>query len=80
MMNLDEEMEKKFEMMTRRLQEVLGGDLIKRILADGKAPKGYWGKHWQADFERSQQILTAEQVLQPPDDVSYVDRHPGFEI
>ncbi|KAK7018635.1 tyrosine tRNA ligase [Favolaschia claudopus] len=35
--------EEKYEMITRRLQEVLGGDIIKAILADGRHPKGYWG-------------------------------------
>ncbi|THV05225.1 tyrosine tRNA ligase [Dendrothele bispora CBS 962.96] len=33
----------KFELITRNLQEVLGGDLIKGILAEGRAPKCYWG-------------------------------------
>jgi tyrosyl-tRNA synthetase len=44
MADLDEESQNKFEIITRRLQEVLGGDLIRQILADGKAPKGYWGE------------------------------------
>ncbi|TBU27101.1 tyrosyl-tRNA synthetase [Dichomitus squalens] len=35
--------EEKFELITRRLDEVLGGDLIKTILAEGKTPKCYWG-------------------------------------
>ena len=35
--------EDKYELITRGLQEVLGGDLIKAILAEGKAPKCYWG-------------------------------------
>ncbi|TFK81677.1 tyrosyl-tRNA synthetase [Polyporus arcularius HHB13444] len=33
----------KFELITRRLQEVLGGDIIKAILAEGRTPKCYWG-------------------------------------
>ncbi|EIN04096.1 tyrosine tRNA ligase [Punctularia strigosozonata HHB-11173 SS5] len=33
----------KYELITRRLQEVLGGDLIKAILAEGRTPKCYWG-------------------------------------
>ncbi|KAG6825481.1 hypothetical protein H0H92_003604 [Tricholoma furcatifolium] len=33
----------KFELITRRLQEVLGGDSIKAILAEGRSPKCYWG-------------------------------------
>ncbi|KAF7361295.1 Tyrosine--tRNA ligase [Mycena sanguinolenta] len=35
--------EEKYDMMTRRLQEVLGGDILKAILAEGRSPKGYWG-------------------------------------
>ncbi|KAJ7280325.1 tRNA synthetases class I-domain-containing protein [Mycena rebaudengoi] len=35
--------DEKFELITRRLQEVLGGDIIKSILAEGRHPKGYWG-------------------------------------
>ncbi|KIY44685.1 tyrosine tRNA ligase [Fistulina hepatica ATCC 64428] len=35
--------EEKFELITRRLQEVLGGDLIKSILVEGRHPKCYWG-------------------------------------
>ncbi|OCH87993.1 tyrosine tRNA ligase [Obba rivulosa] len=35
--------EEKYELITRRLQEVLGGDSIKAILAEGRTPKCYWG-------------------------------------
>ncbi|KAF7986760.1 hypothetical protein HWV62_20346 [Athelia sp. TMB] len=35
--------DEKFELITRRLQEVLGGDALKAILAEGRSPKGYWG-------------------------------------
>ncbi|KAG5638128.1 hypothetical protein H0H81_001731 [Sphagnurus paluster] len=35
--------EEKYEIITRRLQEVLGGDSIKAILAEGRSPKAYWG-------------------------------------
>lgn len=35
--------EEKYELITRRLQEVLGADLIKSILAEGRHPKCYWG-------------------------------------
>ncbi|KAK0235904.1 tyrosyl-tRNA synthetase [Armillaria nabsnona] len=35
--------DEKYELITRRLQEVLGGDLIKVILAEGRSPKCYWG-------------------------------------
>ena len=36
--------EVKFDLITRRLQEVLGGETIKTILNEGKTPKCYWGK------------------------------------
>ncbi|KAK0469789.1 tyrosyl-tRNA synthetase [Desarmillaria tabescens] len=35
--------DEKYELITRRLQEVLGGDIIKAILAEGRSPKCYWG-------------------------------------
>ncbi|KAF7291477.1 Tyrosine--tRNA ligase [Mycena kentingensis (nom. inval.)] len=35
--------DEKFEIITRSLQEVLGGDSIKAILAEGRSPKGYFG-------------------------------------
>lgn len=34
----------KYDLITRRLDEVLGGDSIKAILAEGRTPKCYWGK------------------------------------
>jgi len=36
--------DEKYELMTRNLQEVLGGDKIKAILANGETVKCYWGK------------------------------------
>ncbi|KAJ7334752.1 tyrosyl-tRNA synthetase [Mycena albidolilacea] len=33
----------KYELITRGLQEVLGGDILKAILAEGRSPKGYLG-------------------------------------
>ncbi|KAI0072627.1 tyrosine tRNA ligase [Panus rudis PR-1116 ss-1] len=35
--------EGKYELITRRLQEVLGGESIKAILNEGRTPKCYWG-------------------------------------
>ncbi|EJD00386.1 tyrosine tRNA ligase [Fomitiporia mediterranea MF3/22] len=35
--------EERYELITRRLQEVLGGETIKAILAEGRHPKCYWG-------------------------------------
>ncbi|KAJ7629404.1 tyrosine tRNA ligase [Mycena polygramma] len=35
--------DEKYELITRRLQETLGGDILKAILAEGRHPKGYWG-------------------------------------
>lgn len=34
--------DEKFELITRRLKEVLGGDIIKKVLEERDA-KGYWG-------------------------------------
>ncbi|KAG6375026.1 tyrosyl-tRNA synthetase [Boletus reticuloceps] len=42
-MGSEEEVEKKYNLITRRLDEVLGGDIIKGILAEGRSPKAYWG-------------------------------------
>ncbi|KAF9782424.1 tyrosyl-tRNA synthetase [Thelephora terrestris] len=35
--------EERYELIVRRLQEVLGGDIIKKVLAEGRTPKCYWG-------------------------------------
>ncbi|KAI6001842.1 tyrosine tRNA ligase [Pisolithus albus] len=35
--------EEKYHLITSRLQEVLGGSQIKSILAEGRAPRCYWG-------------------------------------
>jgi len=35
--------EEKYDLITRRLQEILGGDSIKAILAQGRQLRGYWG-------------------------------------
>jgi tyrosyl-tRNA synthetase len=42
--------EQKYDLITRRLQEVLGGDIIKGILAEGKSPKCYWGESYAISF------------------------------
>jgi hypothetical protein len=33
-----------YDLITRNLQEVLGGDTIKNLLIEGKNPKCYWGE------------------------------------
>ncbi|KAK2467514.1 hypothetical protein APHAL10511_000369 [Amanita phalloides] len=35
--------DEKYELITRRLKEVLGSESIKAILAEGRSPKAYWG-------------------------------------
>jgi tyrosyl-tRNA synthetase len=35
--------DEKFNLITRRLDEVLNADQIKAILAEGRTPKCYWG-------------------------------------
>ena len=37
--------EEKYELITRGLKEVLGGDSIKAILAEGRQPRCYWGAY-----------------------------------
>lgn len=36
--------EEKYDLITRNLQETLGGDHLKKLLAEGKDLKCYWGK------------------------------------
>ena len=38
--------EEKYELITRRLQEVLGGESLKAILAEGRTPRCYWGVYF----------------------------------
>ena len=35
--------EERYKLITRRLQETLGGDIIQNILAEDRSPKCYWG-------------------------------------
>ena len=35
--------DERYHLITRRLQEVLGGEAIKALLVQGKTPKCYWG-------------------------------------
>ncbi|KAJ3562918.1 hypothetical protein NP233_g9277 [Leucocoprinus birnbaumii] len=35
--------DEKWELISRRLQEVLGAESLKAILAEGRSPKAYWG-------------------------------------
>lgn len=42
--------EERYELITRRLQEVLGADIIKAILAEGRPPKCYWGQSLDQRF------------------------------
>ncbi|KAF9270531.1 tyrosyl-tRNA synthetase [Marasmius fiardii PR-910] len=42
-MSISASAEEKYELITRRIEEVLGGDSIKAILAEGRTPKCYWG-------------------------------------
>jgi tyrosyl-tRNA synthetase len=35
--------DERYELITKRLNEVLGGNLIKAILQEGRSPKCYWG-------------------------------------
>ncbi|EKM51215.1 uncharacterized protein PHACADRAFT_263236 [Phanerochaete carnosa HHB-10118-sp] len=37
------DLEAKYELVTRSLQEVLGGEIIKTVLAEGRTLKCYWG-------------------------------------
>jgi len=43
MAELSSDAQEKYDILTRRLQEVLGGEILKQILSEGKIPKGYWG-------------------------------------
>lgn len=40
---LSPEQEARYERITRSLQEVTSGDIIRKVLADGETPRAYWG-------------------------------------
>ena len=42
--------DEKYHLITRRLQEVLGGDAIKALLVQDKTPKCYWGMYPNSQF------------------------------
>ncbi|KAJ6510444.1 hypothetical protein C8R45DRAFT_814333 [Mycena sanguinolenta] len=37
--------EEKYELIARGLHEVIGGDILRAILAEGRSPKGYLGAY-----------------------------------
>lgn len=43
--DLSPEQNAQYDLITRRLGEVLGGNAIKTILKEGKSPKAYWGAY-----------------------------------
>ena len=59
----EELVEKKYSLITRRLQEVLGGDIIKGVLAEGRSPKAYWGAHLVSYLDK--EIDSSQEPLQP---------------
>ena len=40
---LSPEQEAKYERITRKLQEVTGGEVIRKVLSEGGVVKAYWG-------------------------------------
>lgn len=40
---LSPEQEERYARITRDLQEVTSGDIIRKVLADGETPRLYWG-------------------------------------
>jgi tyrosyl-tRNA synthetase len=40
---LSPEQEARYERITRNLQEVTSGDIIRKVLAEGETPRAYWG-------------------------------------
>ena len=60
-----------YALITQNLEEVLGGDIIKDLLASGKAPvKGYWGAPNRSLSTDGQRETYEEQGLRLLDDVS----------
>lgn len=41
---LSPENEERYNLITRDLQEVTSGDIIRQVLADGEVPRLYWGR------------------------------------
>lgn len=41
---LNADAEARYERITRNLQEVTSGDIIRKVLAEGETPRAYWGK------------------------------------
>lgn len=38
------EQEEQYERITRNLQEVTSAEILKKVIAEGKVPKAYWGQ------------------------------------
>jgi len=56
--------EEKYTLITRDLQEVLDGDIVQKILAEGKLPKCYWGGCHCAYSQIHQTNLLAQALRQ----------------
>jgi len=75
------ELEERYDLITRNLQEVLGGDIIKAILAEGKNPKCYWGTPFCHPHRH--EIVCADHVAQerlPLGDVSMPSSSLGMTV
>lgn len=59
-----------YELITRNLQEVLGGDIIRSILAEGRTLKCYWGEYGVQVWRVLVSHQTHLQGLHRRDDVS----------
>ena len=41
--SLSPENEARYERITQNLQEATSGEILRKVLADGEVPRGYWG-------------------------------------
>jgi hypothetical protein len=65
--------DEKYEIITRRLQETLGGDIIKAILDDGRSPVAYFGACSAIDsFIKHLPMTIHFQELHQQDDVRHI--------
>lgn len=64
---LSAEKEAEYERITRNLAELTSGDIIRKVLSEGKTVKCYWGKLARSRGEARTQADDTQEPLRPVD-------------
>jgi tyrosyl-tRNA synthetase len=48
--SLDVEQERKYERITKSLQEVTSAEILRKVLSEGRSLVGYWGRSAELEY------------------------------